>query len=106
MLDAGLIVLASFISPFLKDREFIRHSIGTKRFIEIYVNTPIDVCEYRDPKGLYKKARNGEVKNFTGIDSHYEAPKDPDISINTANCSTKLITENLIKELKIRRIIV
>lgn len=80
--DAGIITLASFISPLKEDREMSRHIIG-KNFVEIFVNCPLEVCEKRDPKGLYKKVRNGEIKNFTGIDSSYEEPDNPEIVINT-----------------------
>jgi adenylyl-sulfate kinase len=85
--DAGLIVIASFISPFRKDREFAREIIGTDKFIEVYVKVPIEVCEGRDPKGLYKKARKGEVKEFTGIDSPYEEPGSAEIVIENMNGS-------------------
>ena len=84
MLDAGLIVMTAFISPFRADREMARELIGTKNFIEVYVNTPLDVCETRDPKGLYKKARAGLIPNMTGINSAYEAPMTPDFTIGTS----------------------
>ena len=77
--DSGLIVLTAFISPFKSDREWVRDLVEEDEFIEIFVDTPIDVCEGRDPKGLYKKARGGEIQNFTGIDSPYEAPINPEI---------------------------
>jgi bifunctional enzyme CysN/CysC len=83
MVDAGLIVLTTFISPYRADREMARSLFNDGDFFEIFVNTPIEVCETRDPKGLYKKARKGEIKNFTGIDSAYEAPEHPDLVINT-----------------------
>ena len=79
MADAGLIVLVSFISPFRNERALAREIAGDIRFTEVYVNTPLEVCESRDPKGLYARARRGEIKNFTGIDSPFEAPKRPDI---------------------------
>ena len=85
MVDAGLIVLTTFISPYRADREMARSLFNDGEFFEIFVDTPIEVCEKRDPKGLYKKARKGEIKNFTGIDSAYEAPENPDIVINTQN---------------------
>ena len=84
MNDAGLIVLASLISPYINDRENAKKIIGDTSFIEIYVDTPIEVCEKRDVKGLYKKARKGEIPNFTGISSPYEAPLNADIRVNTA----------------------
>jgi bifunctional enzyme CysN/CysC len=83
MVDAGLIVITTFISPYRADREMARALFENGEFFEIFVNTPLEVCEQRDPKGLYKKARKGEIKNFTGIDSSYEAPTHPDIVINT-----------------------
>ncbi len=82
MVDAGLITLASFISPFEKDRENIRQKLG-ERFVEIYVECPLEICEQRDVKGLYAKARKGEIKNFTGIDSPFEIPKNPNIVVNS-----------------------
>ena len=83
MVDAGLIVITTFISPYRTDREMARSLFKEEEFFEIFVDTPIEVCEKRDPKGLYKKARKGEIKNFTGIDSAYEAPEKPDLVINT-----------------------
>ncbi|CAG9960197.1 adenylyl-sulfate kinase [Campylobacter lari] len=80
-IDAGMIVLCAFISPFEKDRKLIKDLLDEDEYIEIFVDTPLEICEKRDPKGLYKKARNGEIKNFTGIDSPYEKPKNPHIHI-------------------------
>jgi len=84
MADAGLIVIVSFISPFRNERRMAREIAGDVKFTEIYVNTPLEVCEARDPKGLYAKARRGEIKNFTGISSPYEAPEKPDIVLHGA----------------------
>lgn len=84
MIDAGLILLTAFISPYEKDRALAKKLIGNENFIEIYCNCSLDICEKRDVKGLYKKARNGEILNFTGIDSPYEVPVSPAISINTS----------------------
>ena len=84
MNEAGLIVIVTCISPFEKDRELARKLIGEADFFEVYVNTPIEVCEQRDPKGLYKKARSGLMKNMTGIDSPYEAPRNPSLLIDTS----------------------
>ncbi|MCD9017699.1 adenylyl-sulfate kinase [Parachryseolinea silvisoli] len=81
--DAGIIVLSAFISPFAADREQVRSIVGAENFIEVFVDAPLEVCEQRDVKGLYKKARAGEVKNFTGIDSPYEPPVQPDVHIPT-----------------------
>lgn len=83
MVDAGLIVLAAFVSPFRADRALVRGLLAEGEFIEIHVDTPLAVCESRDPKGLYKKARAGEIKHFTGIDSAYEPPQEPEILLNT-----------------------
>ena len=83
MTEAGLIVLVSFISPFLNDRLMARTLMGKGEFVEIYINAPIEVCISRDPKGLYKKAESGEIKNFTGIGSRYDIPKDPEIIIDS-----------------------
>ena len=85
--DSGLIVLTAFISPFIADREQAKSLIGDANFLEVFIDTPIEVCESRDPKGLYKKARAGEIKNFTGIGSAYEAPVAPDIHIQTDTLS-------------------
>jgi adenylylsulfate kinase len=82
-LDAGLVVLSAFISPFEEDRNQVRTIVGNENFIEVFVDCPLEVCEQRDVKGLYKKARSGEVKNFTGITSPYERPLNPAITINT-----------------------
>ncbi|MFT8736127.1 MAG: adenylyl-sulfate kinase [Zymomonas mobilis] len=82
MADAGLVVLTAFISPHKAERQMVRDMMGEGRFIEIFVDTPLTICEARDPKGLYKKARAGELKNFTGIDSVYEAPEHPEIHLN------------------------
>tara|TARA_R110001599_G_scaffold54056_2_gene150472 strand:+ start:1118 stop:1945 length:828 start_codon:yes stop_codon:yes gene_type:complete len=83
-MDAGLIVLSSFVSPFQNDRERVRQLVGSDRFVEVFVDCPLEICEKRDVKGLYKMARRGEVNNFTGIDSPYENPTNPDIVLKTA----------------------
>ncbi len=87
--DAGVIAIASFISPYRADRARVRalHEAAGLPFVEVFVNTPIEVCEARDPKGLYKKARAGEIKGFTGIDDPYEAPERPEIDLKTAEGS-------------------
>lgn len=82
-LDAGVVVIAAFIAPLEKDRERIKDIVGRDNFIEIFVNTSLEECEKRDVKGLYKKARGGEIKNFTGISAPYETPKNPDLIIST-----------------------
>jgi bifunctional enzyme CysN/CysC len=85
--DAGLIVLVSFISPFKSERRMARELVGAAEFIEIFVDTPIELCMERDPKGLYEKARTGEIKNFTGITSPYEEPENAEITVKTADKS-------------------
>ncbi|MBU2938051.1 adenylyl-sulfate kinase [Lacinutrix sp. C3R15] len=83
MVDAGLVTLAAFVSPYRKDRENIKSIVKDANFIEVYINTSVEECERRDVKGLYKKARAGEIKNMTGISAPYEAPENPDIEIKT-----------------------
>ncbi len=85
--DAGLIVITAFISPFQKDRDLVRSIVEEDEFIEVFIDTPIEVCEARDPKGLYKKARAGGIAHFTGIDSPYEAPVNPEIRVQTDKMS-------------------
>jgi bifunctional enzyme CysN/CysC len=87
MVDAGLIVLVSLISPFRAERDRARSLLGPGQFIEVFVDTPLAVAEARDPKGLYKKARRGEIKNFTAIDSPYECPERPEIVVDTTQCT-------------------
>ncbi|ACV75718.1 MAG: adenylyl-sulfate kinase [Zymomonas mobilis] len=95
MADAGLVVLTAFISPHKAERQMVRDMMGKDRFIEIFVDTPLAICEARDPKGLYKKARAGELKNFTGIDSVYEAPEHPEIHLNGQDSLTALTAQLL-----------
>ena len=83
MVEAGLITLAAFISPYRKDRDEIRDLLEEGEFIEVFVDASIETCESRDPKGLYKKVRQGEIKEFTGIDAPYEAPVDPSVTVDT-----------------------
>ncbi|HEU5291372.1 MAG TPA: adenylyl-sulfate kinase, partial [Cyclobacteriaceae bacterium] len=97
MLDAGVVVLTAFISPFKADREKVKEIVGKENYIEVFVNTPLEICEQRDVKGLYKRARAGEVKNFTGIDSPYEVPENPDITIRTDQMSVDESIAILIK---------
>ena len=92
MIDAGVITLAAFVSPYIKDRKKVKQIVGTENFIEIFVNTSLEECERRDVKGLYKKARAGEIKNMTGISAPYEAPENPDLEVITEYQS---IEENL-----------
>ncbi|KAB8305238.1 adenylyl-sulfate kinase [Erwinia endophytica] len=95
MVDAGLVVLSAFISPHRAERQMVRDMLGEGRFIEIFVDTPLEICEARDPKGLYKKARAGELRNFTGIDAVYEAPVEPEIHLNGEQLVTKLLVQVL-----------
>lgn len=81
-LDSGIIVLTAFISPFISDRELVRSLFEKGRFLEVYIDSSLETCEKRDPKGMYQKARKGEIKNFTGISSPYEAPKNPEIHVD------------------------
>ena len=99
MNDAGLIVLTSFISPFRQDRRNAKNIIG-ERFVEVYISTPLEECEKRDVKGLYKKARNGEISNFTGITSPYEAPEHPDITVDTSKYSLEECVDIILKGLE------
>jgi adenylyl-sulfate kinase len=95
MNDAGLIVIAAFISPLISDREMVRHIIGDEAYREVYVSTSMEVCESRDPKGLYKKARAGLVKDFTGVSAPYEAPVKPILTLDAGVMSQELCLENL-----------
>ena len=104
MTDAGLIVLVSFISPFRAERRMARDMFTESEFLEIFVDTPIEICEQRDPKGLYKKARQGLIKNFTGLDSDYEPPEHADIRLATAEQPAEISVEKLLSELKRRGI--
>ena len=94
--DAGLITLVSFISPFRAEREMARELVAPGEFIEIFVNTPLDACERRDPKGLYKKARRGELQNFTGLDSPYEPPTNPELVLDALNVSAGDLVDRII----------
>ena len=96
MLNAGLITLAAFVSPYIKDREEVQQIVGTDNFIEIFVNTSLEECERRDVKGLYKKARSGEIKNMTGISAPYEAPVNPDLEVITDGQSIEESVEIII----------
>lgn len=99
-IDSGLIVLTAFISPFRADRTMVRELVGDAEFIEVFIDTPIEVCEQRDPKGLYKKARQGEIKHFTGIDSPYEAPENAEIVVKTAELNIEECADFVLAHLK------
>jgi len=95
MVDAGLVVLTAFISPHRAERQMVREMLEPGRFVEVFVDTPLAICEARDPKGLYKKARAGELRNFTGIDSVYEAPVQPEVHLNGEQLVTNLTAQLL-----------
>ena len=99
MTDAGLIVLTAFISPFKAERRMVREMMGEGEFIEVFVDTPLEVAEGRDVKGLYKKARSGELKNFTGIDSPYEEPENAEIRVNTVEMSVEEAADYVISKI-------
>ena len=105
MVDAGLVVITAFISPFKLERLNARSIFQDGQFIEVFVDTPLEIAEQRDPKGLYQKARKGELKNFTGIDSAYEPPVNPDITLLTNEFSASECAEKVVSYLKQRSII-
>lgn len=104
-IDAGIIAITAFISPYKKDRRSVRELAGHDKFIEIYVKCPIEVCEARDPKGIYKKAKKGDIKNFTGVSAPYEPPESPDLTIESniedINSSVKRVISLLKEKTKI-----
>jgi bifunctional enzyme CysN/CysC len=102
MADAGLVVLVALISPLAADRALAREIIGTHRFSEVFVDVPLAVAERRDPKGLYRKARSGELPNFTGLTAPYEPPEDPDLHLETAACSAAEAVDLLLSHLSAR----
>ena len=97
MLDAGVITLAAFVSPYIKDREEVKQIVGKDNFIEIFVNTSLEECEKRDVKGLYRKARAGEIKNMTGISAPYQPPINPDIEVITDGQSIEDSVQSILK---------
>lgn len=103
--DSGTIVLTAFISPFISERNMVRELVQKDEFIEIFVDTPLSICEKRDPKGLYKKARSGEIKNFTGIDSEYQKPINPELTLNTEDKNIDELVDEVIEYLKNRGIL-
>ena len=98
--DAGIVTLASFVSPYFNDREYVRNTVGAKNYVEVFVSTSLDECERRDVKGLYKKAREGEIKNMTGISAPYETPKNPDLEIDTLKESLDESVDKIFKYLE------
>ena len=105
MVDAGLIVLTAFISPFRAERDLVRNLLGADEFVEVFVDAPLSLCEERDPKGLYKKARAGEIRNFTGIDSAYEAPEQPEIHLLNSGKPVEALVDELLSALRQRGLI-
>ena len=105
MMEAGVIAITAFISPFREDRDLVRQLLPQGDFIEIYCNASLEVCESRDVKGLYKRARAGEIKNYTGIDSPYEAPENPELVIDTASESLEESVVKVVNFLKFKEII-
>ena len=105
MNDAGVIVITSFISPYISDRADAREVIGDEAFIEVFIDTPLEICEERDPKGLYKKARSGEIQQFTGISDPYEAPQDAEITVPTEELQPEEAVRMIIDDLKQRGIV-
>jgi bifunctional enzyme CysN/CysC len=99
MVDAGLIVITAFISPFISERKYARQIFADNEFIEVFVDAPIEVCEARDPKSLYKKARSGQLKNFTGIDSEYQKPINPEIVLKSAKKTPEELAEQVLEYL-------
>jgi len=100
MNDAGLIVVTAFISPYLSDRHLAQEIIGADRFFEVHVAAPITVCEQRDPKGMYKRARSGEIKEFTGVSAPYEAPVSPALVIDTSSAPPQTCISSILSELR------
>ncbi len=100
--DAGMITLSSFVSPYRTDRDAVRELMADNDFIEVFINTPLKVCEKRDPKGLYKKARAGEIPNFTGISDPYEPPENPELVIHTVDSTPQQAARQIITLLKAR----
>jgi bifunctional enzyme CysN/CysC len=105
MVDAGLITIVSFISPFRSERRMVRDLLDDGEFIEVFIDTPLEVCEQRDPKGLYKRARAGEIANFTGIDSEYQVPEAPELHIRTTDVNPEQAADMLLAYLERRGVL-
>ena len=103
MTEAGLIVLCSFISPFRAERRMVRELVANDEFVEIFVDTPIDQCIARDPKGLYRRALAGEIKNFTGVDQPYEVPENPELHLMTERYNANTLADQVIEEIARRK---
>jgi bifunctional enzyme CysN/CysC len=103
--EAGLITMVAFISPFRAEREMARELVGPEEFIEVFVDTPLEICEQRDPKGLYKKARRGDLRNFTGLDSPYEAPSNPELTLDAINNNADDLANSIIQFMQQRGVL-
>jgi bifunctional enzyme CysN/CysC len=103
--DVGMITIVAFISPFRAEREMARELVEPGEFIEVFVDTPLHICEERDPKGLYKKARRGELRNFTGLDSPYERPSDPELTLDAFNNSADDLADRVVRFMQQRGIL-
>ena len=104
-IDAGIVILAAFVAPYEKDRQHIKKTVGSKNYVEVFVNTSLEVCEARDVKGLYKKARNGAIKNMTGISAPYESPKNPIATVtqeNTIEEAVQIIYDKIKNKLSLK----
>jgi bifunctional enzyme CysN/CysC len=105
MVEAGLVVLCSFISPFRAERRMVRELLETNEFIEIFVDAPLEDCIARDPKGLYRRALAGEIKNFTGVDQPYEAPEQPELHLLSGSKEPDRLASEVIAELELRKLV-
>jgi len=105
MIDSGLIVICSFISPYKAERDMIRSLVGDDEFLEVYVDTPLEECMRRDPKGLYSKAKSGKLTNFTGVDAPYQAPESPDIHLKTLDRDARGLADEVVDVLIKRGVI-
>jgi len=105
MTDAGLIVITAFISPFRADRQMAREIAAPHQFVEVFIDTPLEECMRRDPKGLYAKAKSGAIPNFTGLDSPYEAPEEPELTLSTVDRTADALAEALVEALRARGIV-
>jgi adenylyl-sulfate kinase len=103
--DAGVITITAFISPYRADRQAARQAVGDGRFVEVFLDTPANECERRDPKGLYRKARAGEISDFTGVDAPYENPESPEIALNTLEADVEACVEIIVNYLKAERLL-
>ena len=105
MVNSGLVTIVAFISPFKSERNLARNMVSKDEFVEVFIDTPLNILEERDPKGLYKKARSGEIPNFTGINSSYEIPENPEIVIETVKKSPEESAHDIINYLKLKKVL-